>query len=152
MIDFTNPLIKFILNATFGANCFELAEDVYYFNNEIDTYGSVTRDESGWIVRYKFTSVEVVVTQDGGEADDLITALDRAAELADHARMIVDRVADCGWEVVSHPKHSVARFYNGGATATLYQNNSRSCPFSVVGPHSAAVDFVLAGKGMVDWR
>lgn len=152
MIAFSDALIRFILSETFGANCFELAGNAYYFNNGINAYGSITRDETGWIVRYNLTPVEIVVTQDGGEADDLITALDRAEALADSACMIVGRVADRGWEAVSHEKHSVARFYKGGATATLYQNNSYSRPFSIEGSHAAAVDFVVAGEGMVDWR
>jgi hypothetical protein len=152
MIAFSDALIKFILSETFGANCFELAGNVYYFNNGLNVYGSVTRDETGWIVRYNLTPVEIVVTQDGGEAADLITVLVRAEALADSACMIVGGVADRGWEVVNHSKHSVCRFYKGGSSATLYQNNSQSCPFSVVGSHSAAVDFVIAGKGMVDWR
>ena len=151
MISFDDSLIKFILNETFGADSYELSGDVYYFNNR-DVYGSITRDERGWIVRYNSVPVEIIVTQDGGEADDLITAITRAEALADSAVMIVERVAERGWEVVNHPRHSVARFYNGGAAATLYQNNSRTCPFSVVGSHSAAVDFVVAGEGMVDWR
>lgn len=152
MISFDDSLIELILNETFGVNSFELFEDVYYFNNGLNTYGSVTRDEKGWIVRYNLTPVEIVVTQDGCEADDLITALDRAAALADSAVMIVGRVAERGWDVVSHAKYSVARFCKGGATATLHQNISQSCPFSVVGPHGAAIDFVVAGAGMVDWR
>ena len=86
MIAFTDSLIKFILSEMFGADYFELAEDVYYFNNRIDTYGSVTRDERGWIVRYNLTPVEIIVTQDGGEADDLITALDRAGRFRVHDR------------------------------------------------------------------
>jgi hypothetical protein len=152
MISFSDSLIKFILNETFGVNSFELAGDVYHFNNGVNTHGSITRDETGWIVRYNLTPVEIVVNQNGGEADDLITALDRANALADSARMILERVADRGWEPVSHAKHSVCRFYKDGVTATLYQNISRTCPFSVVGPHAAVTDFVVAGKGMVDWR
>lgn len=152
MIDFANSLIKFILSEIFGTNCFELYGDVYYFNNRINTYGSVTRDENGWIVRYNLTPVEIAVTQDGGEADDLITALTRAEALAESALMIVGRVAERGWEAVNHPRGAVCRFYKGGSAVNLYQNNSQSCPFSVVGPRSAAVDFVVAGKGMVDWR
>lgn len=152
MIAFDDSLIKFILSEIFGTNCFELSGDVYYFNNRINTYGSVTRDENGWIVRYNLTPVEIAVTQDGGEGDDLITALTRAHALAESALMIVGRVAERGWEAVNHPRGTVCRFYNGGSAANLYQNNSRTCPFSVVGPHSAAVDFVVAGEGMVDWR
>lgn len=152
MIAFSDVLIRFILSETLGANCFELAGNAYYFNNALNASGSITRDERGWIVRYNLTPVEIVVTQDGGEADDLIAALDRAEALADSALMIVGRVADRGWEVVSHEKHSVARFHNGGATATLYQNNSHSFPFRIVGSHAAAVDFVVAGEGMVNWR
>lgn len=152
MIAFDNSLIKFILNETFGVNSFELAGDVYYFNNRINTCGSITRDASGWIVRYNSTPVEVVVNQDGGEADDLINALTRAEALADSAIMIVGRVAERGWEAVSHPRGAVCRLYNGSSAVNLYQNNSQSCPFRVVGPRSAAVDFVVAGKGMVNWR
>ena len=151
MISFDDSLIKFILNETFGADSYDLSGDVYYFNNR-DVYGSITRDERGWIVRYNSVPVEIIVTQDGGEADDLITAITRAEALADSAVMIVERVAERGWESVNHPRGAVCRFYKGGSAVNLYQNNSRSCPFIVVGPHSAAVDFVVAGKGMVDWR
>lgn len=152
MISFDDSLIKFILNETFGSNSFELSGDVYYFNNGLNVYGSITRDETGWIVQYNLTPVEIVVNADGGEADDLITALDRANALADSACTIVGRVADRGWESVNHPMGSVCRFHKGGVFATLYQNNSKSCPFSIVASHASAVDFVVAGRGMVDWR
>lgn len=151
MISFSDPLIKFILNEMFVVDSFELVDDVYYFNG-LNSHGSITRDETGWIVRYNLAPVEIVVSVDGGEVDDLIAALDRAEALADSACMIVSRVADRGWEAVNHSKGAVCRFYRGGSSAILYQNNSRSCPFSIVGSHAAAVDFVVAGEGMVDWR
>ena len=133
MITFDNSLVKFILNETFGANSFELAGDVYYFNNGAKVYGSIMRDESGWIVRYNTVPVEVVVNQDGGEADDLITALSRAEDLADSALTIVGRLADCGWEAVNHPRGAVCRFYKGGMSMNLYQKDSPSQPFTARG-------------------
>lgn len=150
MIAFTDSLIKFILNEIFGADFYELTGDVYYFNNRLNIYGSITRDDCGWVVRYNSVPVEIVVAQDGGEADDLITAITRAEALAESAVMIVGRVAERGWEAVNHPRGAVCRFYNGGSAVNMYQNNSQSRPFSVVGPRSAVVDFLVAGEGMVD--
>lgn len=152
MIDFDDVLIKFILNETFGADSFEPAGDVHLFNNGLNAHGSVTRNESGWIVRYNTATVEIIVTQDGGEADDLITALSRADALADSAIMIVGRLADRGWEAVNHLDGAVCRLYKGGDSVTLYQKDSRSQPFTARGSRAGVNDAVLAGRGMVDWR
>lgn len=151
MIAFGDALIKFILNETFGVDSFELTGDVYYFNNRSNVHGSITRDESGWVVRYCKTPAEIVVTQDGGEADDLIIALSRADALADSAIVIVGRLADRGWEPVNHPRGAVCRFYKGGSAVNLYQKDSPSQPFTARGSRAGVNNAVVAGRGMVSW-
>lgn len=151
MISFDDFLIKFILSQTFSADSFELAGDVYYFNNGAGVYGSVKRDESGWIVIYHSTFVEIIVNQDGGEADDLIIALDRAASLTDSALVIAGRIVDRGWDIVNHPRGSVCGFYKGGMLMSLYQKDSPSHPFIARGSRAGVNDAVVAGRGLVSW-
>lgn len=93
-----------------------------------------------------------MVTQDGGEGDDLITALDVAALLADSAKTIVARLVDRGWETVNHSKGSVCKMYRDGSTLVLYQDPYRLHRFIARGPRAAVNDAVVAGREMVDWR